>query len=496
MDMFLLYPTLVEDCIPGDHFTMGLEMVCRMNPLVVPILDEISISTQYFFVPYRLLWDDFENYITGGRDGKYTADIPRHSREPTVDYTPGSLWDHLGFNTEKPGFTIKKWPIKFPWRAYNLIWSEYYRDQNLLEEIEDLDEIPSGNQNLRKRAWAKDYFTSALPWQQRGEAQAFPISGNLNAVWDIGNFSSQSGSPPGNIIHNNVGMPGFSNGQISSTAVQNSAPYLKGIFDNNTVDMSEAVTFGVDDLRFGVQLQRYMERLARVGSRYTEFLRGIFGVNPKDDRMQRPEFIGSVRSPIIISEVLQTSSSDTTSPQGNMAGHGIVADRTFAGKYFVREHGCIMGITSIMPKTMYKDGIERVWFKDSKWDWFLPQFVDLSEQAIIKEELYNYNEGFGKPIHGYQGRYDEYRYKPSTVHGLFKDDEAFRQWHLARDFTNGAPPPELNQDFIYPTDEEMQDMKRMMAVRTEPAFLVSIGNKVHATRPMPWAAEPGRMDHN
>ena len=257
----------------------------------------------------------------------------------------------------------------FPRRAYNTVFNEYYRDETLQDEV-DLT-----NNLILNRNWEKDYFTSALLTQQRGTAPALPISGTTSAVFPSSAFSDVSAVATMTFAVGGVDNKAYLG---NSVAADNAELFMNG----NTVDLSTASTFDIADLRLAFQIQKWMERNNRAGVRYTEFLRAHFGVSPTDDRLQRPEYIGGSKSPIVVSEVLQTSSTDATSPQGNLAGHGIGVSSNFCGKYRVQEYGLVIGIMSIMPRTMYQQGINRQWLKDTCYDFFFPEFVNLSEQAI------------------------------------------------------------------------------------------------------------------
>ena len=258
--------------------------------------------------------------------------------------------------------------------------------------------------------------------------------------------------------------------------------------NSNKVHIDELSTFDVNDLRLAFQIQKWMERNARAGVRYTEFLQAHFGVYPRDERLQRPEYIGGTKNPVIVSEVLQTSSTDATSPQGNMAGHGINVQQGYVGKYHVKEYGLIMGLMSIMPKPAYMQGINRQWLRETRYDFYFPEFANLSEQAIMTAEIYNVP---GTPavtarsVFGFQGRYDEMRVKQNLITGDFRD--TFNYWHLGREFAN---VPLLNDSFL-----QCNPTKRYLAVQNEPAFLCNFGNVIKAFRPLPVIAEPGFIDH-
>ena len=467
-DMGYLYPIMCDEVVPGDKFEIGNEIVIRFQPLVAPVLHEINAYVHYYFVPYRLLDDTWEDFITGGVDGDSVAVLPRW--DPT-DYTVGSLWDYMGFPAGiKPTGRL---PLDYPRRAYNLIYNEFYRDETLV------DEVALTSETIKKRAWEKDYFTSALPWQQRGTAPALPISGSSAAIWDAADFVNTA-------VSNAAGFPTAASAKMqinNAGAIANAIAF----FNNNVVDLSEATTFNVADLRLAFQIQKWMERNARAGVRYVEFLGAHFGVHPRDERLQRPEYLGGSKNPVIISEVLQTSSTDTESPQGNLAGHGISVGQTYCASYFAQEFGLIMGIMSVMPKPAYQQGIDRQWLRQTRYDFYFPEFANLSEQAIERVELYaSAVEAENKTIFGYQGRYDEMRVKRNMVCSLMRTD--FNYWHMGRIFSSA---PALNETFI-----NCDATKRIFAVPSEPGLIIDVGNRIRAIRPMPIQSEPGLIDHN
>nr|WAE43364.1 MAG: major capsid protein [Microviridae sp.] len=467
-DMGQLIPIMCDEVVPGDVWSIGNEIVIRFQPLVAPIMHEINCYVHYFFVPYRLLWSDWEEFITGGSDGESVYSIPTWNPS---SYLVGSLWDYLGF----PGGTVPvgALPMSFPRDAYNFIYNEYYRDETHIPEVLLTQET------VLNRCWEKDYFTSALPWLQRGTAPALPISGISHAIWSNADFIGSVSA--GNF----AGFNTTADPKIYVANAQGKAN-AEAFFDSNTVDLSNAITFNVSDLRLTFQIQKWLERNARAGIRYTEFLKSHFGVSPRDERLQRPEYIGGSKSPVIISEVLKTSTTDVTSPQGNLAGHGITVDRRFVGKYRATEFGLIMGIMSIMPRSAYQQGINRQWLRQTKYDFYFPEFANLSEQAIQQVELFAGGVGsINTSIWGYQGRYDEMRVKQSMVCGHMAT--TFDYWHLARQFT---PTPLLNESFIKCIPD-----KRIFAVQDEDGLIVNIGNLIKAVRPMPIMSNPGFIDH-
>ena len=470
-DMGLLYPIICDEMVPGDIFQMGNQSIIRFQPLVSPFMHEVNCYIHTFFVPYRLLWDEFEDWISWPDGEPDPPVLPLWEPTPFTPADPGpyaangngkgSLWDLLGLPLEVD--PDGAYPVDFPRRAYNLVWNEYYRDQTLQDEI-GLD-----NEAILYRNWEKDYFTSSLPWQQKGIAPALPVSGTTSAVWPDSNDSSSAGMA----AHNTLFVP--------ANAV------TKSTLENNTIDLSSATTFDIADLRLAFQVQKWLERNARAGTRYTEFLSAHFGVSPRDDRLQRPEYIGGSKNPIIVSEVLQTSSTDATTPQGNLAGHGIGVNNSFLGSYKAKEFGLVIGLMSIMPKPAYQQGINRQWLRRTKYDFYFPEFANLSEQGVIQAEVYATDvDAENNTLFGYQGRYDEMRYKPNIVAGQLRDE--YDYWHLGRIF---ASAPALNSDFI-----TCVPSKRVFAVPSEPAMIISCGNSIKAIRPVPVSAEPGLIDHH
>lgn len=477
-DMGKLYPIMCDEMVPGDIFKIGNEAVVRMMPLVSPVLHEINIFVHYFFVPYRILSTDlfsWEDFITGGEDGDDASVLPRW--EPT-DTAVGSLWDYFGF---PPGVDPDgAYPMDFPRRSYAKIWNEYYRDETNQDEVdEDTSEV------LLSRCWEKDYFTSALPFQQRGTAPSLPISGTTSAVFNGANFlATVTSGSTGVTTSQTASTPEIANGSASSAARDN----LLAVFNDNTVDLGVASTFDIADLRLAFQIQKWMERNARCGVRYTEFLQGHFGVSPRDERLQRPEYIGGSKSPIIVSEVLQTSQTDPAgTPQGTLAGHGISVNSQFAGSYHAKEFGLVIGLMSIMPRTMYTQGINRQWLRTDKFDFPFPEFTNLSEQAIMRAEIFASNtDTENLDTWGYQGYLDEMRFKPNQVCGLMRTD--FDYWHLGRIF---ASAPALNSSFLTCNPDT-----RIFAVESEPGFVVHFANLIKAIRPIPIMSTPGLIDHN
>jgi hypothetical protein len=465
-DLGKLIPVAMEEVVPGDVFVLGNNVTVRYNPLMAPLMHEVNVYTHYFFVPNRILDENWEDFITGGPDGQNDYALPRWIPESNDLY---SLWDYLGLppNIDPDG----AYPLDYPRRAYNLIYNEYYRDENLIPEV-DLD-----NEEILNRAWEKDYFTSALPWQQRGIAPALPITGSTNANF-LGTISN------GTVDAGQVGFRSTGGMYVSDSR----ATKAKEWFDNNVVDFEDAITFDVNDLRLAFQIQKWMERNARAGVRYTEFLKAHFGVAPRDERLDRPEYIGGSKNGVVISEVLQTSATDDQpTPQGNLAGHGISYGGTKIGTYRVKEYGWIVGLLSVMPRTAYQQGINRQYLRKTRFDFYSPEFANLSEQGILMAELYaTNNEADNNEIFGFQGRYNEMRYRENQIAGALRT--TLNYWHYGRVFAN---KPQLNEDFI-----SANPRKDMLAVPTEKALIINYANIIKAIRPMPFISEPGLIDHH
>jgi len=493
-NMGSLIPVMFMEMVPGDVFEFGNNALLRFQPLVAPVLHEINVYAHYYFCPTRVLWptvkagnplvitDGWEGFITGGPTGALAFTIP--TWDPTT-YTKGSLWDYLGLPAGiKPD--AANYPHDFARRMYNMTYNEWYRDQTLQSEV------ALTNEAILQRNWEKDYFTSALPWQQRGTAPALPISGTTSAVWAdtvFGAFNPLANHAWGGSSTGAAAEPYMLTGTDADSLAA-----AKAMFAANTVDLSSATTFDVADLRLAFQIQKWMERNARSGARYVEFLTAHFGVSPSDDRMQRPEYIGGSRTPCIVSEVLQTSETDGT-PQGTMAGHGIAVSDSYAGKFRAPEFGYVMCIMSVMPRPSYQDGIDRQWLRRTKYDFYFPEFANLSEQAITNAEVCvttdaTHNAG----LFGYQGRYDELRYQKNMVCNNMRDTLDY--WHLGRQFdptTPGVTTPSLNSAFLTCA---VADTTRIFAVPAEPGLLINWGNSIKAVRPVPASPEPGLIDHN
>jgi hypothetical protein len=439
-DMGKLVPIGITEALPGDTFQHSTSMLVRTAPLTAPVMHPVEARIHHFFVPYRLIWKDFEDFITGGDDGNDASVFPTINLN-TTSGAESSLADYLGVPTVNSG-TLEVSAL--PFRAYNLIFNEFYRDQDLKNELNistDSGTDTTTDTTLQKIAWEKDYFTSSRPWTQKGSDVTIPLGTKANVNYDGIENSSANNTVP-TVFSTSTNQHRTLGGGVSNVYTKN----VSGTSANNLyADLSSATGIDVNDLRLALALQRFKEARAQWGNRYTEYLKYL-GVNAQDSRLQRPEYLGGGKQTIQFSEVLQTS--EGTDPVGDMKGHGISALRSNKYQRFVPEHGIIMSFMSVRPKTMYMQSLPRHWNRRTKEEFFQRELQLIGQQNVKNKEIFAFHSNPDDTF-GYQDRYDEYRQNESTISGEFRS--SLNNWHMARDFSSD---PALNETFVdcTPTD--------------------------------------------
>lgn len=472
-DMGKLLPVLVQEVVPGDDFTIRTEALVKLAPMVAPIMHRVDTFIHYFYVPNRILWNQWQDFITGN----LATTCPKFTLTGG-SFDKNTLADYMGI-PYCPEVTTGGYDVnQLPWRAYWQIWNDYYRDENLQTAV-DITALNTNHiNNPAWRAWQKDYFTSALPWTQKGDPVEIPINGpvSFNRVTSTGGVTQ---------------FPASATGVLAQLESGEGRLKVSGDPAGTNIGIDET-SFEVNDLRLAVRLQKWLERNARAGSRYVEHLLAHWGVYSKDASLQRAEYIGGGVTPIMISEVLQTSQTSDTSPQGNPAGHGRAMGNQNFAKKFVEEHGFIMGILSIVPKPAYFQGLNRMFSRSTVTDFYFPEFANLGEQAILNKEIKFVDPGSGEynfeneETFGYQSRFAEYKYSQDRVCGDFKD--SLKMFHLGREFGN---IPGLNETFISMAAEAGDLEARVFSAgRDAHPFWVQLYHNIVAKRPMPYYGTP------
>lgn len=461
--MGYLYPVNLTEVLPGDSVQLSTSVFLRLAPMVVPVMHPVYMHLSNFFVPSRILWDGFEDFITGGPDGTDTSVLPKVTLNVT-NSPVGSLADAFGIPVQMLKDTKTFSVNSLPFIAYYMIWNEYFRDQDLNEAI-DLSTITGAPSSLSllRPSWAKDYFTTARPWPQKGPDVSVPV--NLTAAGE----PSISATIVGNGTPTFDGVPlsyATVNGNLASTVEKTvlaaasgnrvnavwTDPALKVNIDY-TSGNPELGSVNINDLREAFALQRFEEHRSMFGSRYEDLLRYL-GVRPQDARLQLPEYLGGFSAPVQFSEVLQTSSDAERSGVGDMYGHGIGATKGRRIRRFIPEHGYVMSLLTVRPIPVYSQGLERLWSKENRFDFWQKEYEHIGQQEIRNSEVYaDGDTEQDKSTFGYQNRYDEYRRGVNVITGEFRTNQDY--WTMARIF---ASRPTLNGDFVscMPTDRIFQ----------------------------------------
>ena len=493
-DCSRLVPIYVDEVLPGDTFHMKSTVFGRQATPLKPIMDNVYMDVHYWFVPYRLVWDNFQQFM-GERinpdDDPGQFSVP----QTVVDLSAWSingLKHHLGLPQTDAGVGTAVSVSALPFRAYELIYNEWYRDENLIDSIViSTGDGPDSydNTGCQRRGKRHDYFTSALPFPQKGDPVSIPLGDMAPVGTETANLASTLVG-----VENGIGTEDYwtlkSEGAGNNIALDASSASIKPSGGVLHADLSNATAVTVNDLRTAFQIQKMLERDARGGTRYIELILSHFGVRSDDARLQRPEFLGGNNSAVNINPIPATfPDPESGVAQGQLAAFGTTVNKSSFEKSFT-EHGIIIGIANVRADLTYQNGVERMWSRTGRYDFYWPTLAHLGEQEILNKELYVQGDANDELTWGYQERYAEYRFKPSRIGGLFasKNPASLDVWHLSQDFS-GLPP--LNGDFI----NDQVPMGRVSAVPSEPDFIVDCWFKLECDRPMPVYSVPGLIDH-